>query len=159
MVVRRLLKIWILASALLGAVASAGARESLEKTLVNVDRSDTAVHGYDLVAYFTYRRPVKGVSQFTSTHRGVRYRFSSAQHKAAFDAEPAVFLPLFGGYCVLGVVGNRLMETQPDAFRFVDGRLVFLSDKAAAQRFDKDPVAALAKAEENWPALLQKKGK
>ena len=144
---------------LFAGLSSAVAREQAVKTLVNVDRSDLAVRGYDVVAYFTHRRPVKGVAQFTSVHRGVRYRFSSAQHKAAFDAEPAVFLPLFGGYCVLGVSGNRLLDAEPDVFRMVDGRLVFLSDRAAAQRFDKDPAAALAKAGENWPALLQKKGK
>lgn len=129
------------------------------KTLVNLDRSGLAVQGYDVVAYFTDGKPVKGSAQFTSTHGGGTYQFASAEHKAAFDKEPDKYAPQFGGYCAYGVSKGSLVKIEPDAFQIVNGRLLLQYDTGIRAKFSKDTAGNLAKADANWPGLLAKKGR
>ena len=83
-------------------VACALSTLALAKELQNLDRNGVAIQGYDPVAFFTDNRPVKGNAQFQSDYRGAKYYFASAEHKAAFDKEPAKYEPQFGGYCAYG---------------------------------------------------------
>jgi YHS domain-containing protein len=45
--------------------------------------------GYDAVAYFTQKKPVKGNPAIKSTYQGATYLFSSTANKTAFDKNPA----------------------------------------------------------------------
>lgn len=84
----------VMLSALSGIV---GAKE-----LHNLNREGVAIQGYDPVAFFTDNRAVQGSSQFQSQYDGAKYYFASAEHKGAFDKEPAKYEPQFGGYCAYG---------------------------------------------------------
>jgi YHS domain-containing protein len=141
-------------TSILGGTALAGS-----KTLINVDKSGVAVQGYDVVAYFTDGKPLKGSSQYTSTHGGGTYHFASAEHKAAFDKEPSKYAPQFGGYCAYAVSKNTTAKIEPDAFQIVDGRLLLQYDKSIRDKFSKDTAGNLVKADTNWPGLVEKKGK
>jgi YHS domain-containing protein len=129
------------------------------KTLINVDKSGLAVQGYDVVAYFTDGKPVKGAPQFTSSHGGGTYQFASAEHKAAFDKDPMKYAPQFGGFCAWAVSKNSTAKIEPDAFQVVNGRLLLQYDKSIRSKFNKDTTGNLAKADANWPGLVAKKGK
>jgi YHS domain-containing protein len=131
----------------------------LAKTLVNVDRSGVGIRGYDPVAYFTDGKAEKGFPQFSSTADGVTYLFTSADHKAAFDANPSKYEPRFGGYCAYGVSRGSLVEIDPSAFQIVNGELLLQYSKGIMVKFNKDAAANLQKADQNWPTLLEKKGK
>ena len=137
----------------------AGSAQAQSKMLLNLDKSDLAVQGYDVVAFFTDNKPVKGNPQFTSSNGGATYRFASAEHKAAFDKEPAKYVPQFGGYCAYGVSKGSLVSIEPDAFQVVGGRLLLQYDKGIRDKFNKDAAGNLTKADGNWPGLLAKKGK
>ncbi len=129
------------------------------KTLINVDKSGLAVQGYDVVAYFTDNAAVKGSAEFASTYGGGTYRFASTEHKAAFDKDPAKYAPQFGGFCAYAVSKNSTAKIEPDAFQIVDGRLLLQYDKGIRDKFNKDTAGNLAKADGNWPGLVEKKGK
>ena len=66
-----------------------------------------AVHGYDVVAYFTVGRPTVGNSKFSVVHNDATYRFASAAHRDAFKADPNKYLPQYGGFCAYGVAVGR----------------------------------------------------
>jgi len=129
------------------------------KTLVNVDRHGIGINGYDPVAYFTDAKAVKGNPAISSSADGVIYYFASPEHKAAFDANPAKYEPQFGGYCAYGLSRNSLVEIDPTAFQIVNGRLLLQYSKGILEKFNKDAVANLQKADQNWPLLVEKKGK
>jgi hypothetical protein len=59
----------------------------IAKTLLNVDSSGVATHGYDLVAFFADDHPVKGNQENQSVFNGAEYCFASAEHNEAFDCE------------------------------------------------------------------------
>jgi YHS domain-containing protein len=129
------------------------------KTLLNLDKTGVAIQGYDPVAFFTDHKPVKGRAEFARKHDGAIYLFSSKEHKDVFDKEPAKFKPVFGGYCAYGVSRNKLVEIDVDAFQIVDGRLILQYSKSVRNDFNKDTQGNLAKANANWPGLVENKGK
>ena len=129
------------------------------KTLQNLDRSGLAIQGYDPVAFFTDHKPVKGRPAITSTHNGATYWFASGEHKKLFDQAPAKYEPAFGGYCAYGVSRNKLVEVDVNAFQIVDGKLLLQYSKGIRDDFNEDTKGNLARADKNWPGLVEKKGK
>ena len=77
---RHLLTLATLALALVGATQRADAAEPPINTLKNsffASRTDTAINGYDTVAYFTDGKPVKGLDSFVTEWMGAKWKFSS----------------------------------------------------------------------------------
>jgi YHS domain-containing protein len=129
------------------------------RTLLNLDKTGLAIQGYDPVAFFTDRKPVKGKSEFAARHDRALYYFASQEHRDLFNGDPAKYEPSFGGYCAFGVSKGKLVEIDVDAFQIVDGRLLLQYSKGVRDDFNKDGKSNLAKAEANWPGLVEKKGK
>jgi YHS domain-containing protein len=129
------------------------------KTLLNLDKTGLAIQGYDPVAFFTDGKPVKGKPEFSARHNGALYYFASKEHRDGFKADPTKYEPVFGGYCAYGVSRNKLVEIDVDAFQIVDGQLLLQYSKGVRDDFNKDTKGNLSKAEANWPALVEKKGK
>ena len=129
------------------------------KTLLNLDKAGVAIQGYDLVAFFTDSKPVKGKPEVSSKHGGATYFFASKEHKELFDRDPAKYEPAYGGYCAYGVSKNKLAPIEVDAYQIVDGKLLLQYDKGIRDDFNKHQKANLTKAEANWPTLVEKKGK
>lgn len=129
------------------------------KTLENVDGNGIGIKGYDPVAYFTDGKAVKGDAQFQSQSDGVTYQFASAEHKQAFDADPAKYRPQFGGFCAWAVSRGYTATIDPNAFQIVDGRLLLQYSLGVRKDFSKDTAGNLKKADANWPAIVEKKGK
>jgi YHS domain-containing protein len=133
--------------------------QAADKSLLNLDKQGVAIQGYDPVAFFTLKSPVKGKTEFSSEFHGAKYLFHSAKSKAAFDATPAKYEPQFGGYCAYGVSKGKLIEIDVEAFQIVDDRLLLQYSKGVREDFNKDSAGNLKKADANWPKLLEKKGK
>lgn len=129
------------------------------KTLLNVDKAGLALQGYDPVGFATENKPVKGKPEFKSVRQGATYHFASAENKALFDNDPAKYEPAFGGFCAYGVSRNKLVGVDVDAFQIVEGRLLLQYSKGVRDDFNKDARGNLAKANQNWPGLVDKKGR
>ena len=129
------------------------------KSLLNLDKHGAAIQGYDPVAFFTDRKPVKGKPEFPARHNGAVYNFASKEHRDLFKADPAKYEPAFGGYCAFGVSKGKVVEIDVDAFQIVNGRLLLQYSKGVRDDFNKDTKGNLSKAEANWPVPVEKKGK
>ena len=111
------------------------------------------------VAFFTDNKPVKGKPEFVRIYKGATYQFASKEHRDLFAKDSAKYEPAFGGYCAYGLSKGKLVEIDVDAFQIVDGRLLLQYSKGVRDDFNKDTKGNLAKAEANWPGLVEKKGK
>ena len=129
------------------------------KALLNLDKAGVAIQGYDPVAFFTDAKPVKGDAKFPAKHNGAVYFFASKEHQAEFKQNPAKYEPSFGGYCAYGVSRGKLVEVDVEAFQIVNGRLLLQYSKGVRSDFNKDSKGNLTKADQNWPGLVEKKGK
>jgi YHS domain-containing protein len=74
------------------------AQAAMAQSPVNADGHGLAVKGYDVVAYFTMGKPVKGDSRYSYAWQGATWRFANARHLEAFQAVPAKYAPQYGGY-------------------------------------------------------------
>ena len=64
-----------------------------------IDRNTgLAISGFDPVAYFTDAQALPGKSEFEQVVAGTAWRFRNAGNRAAFLADPDVYMPRFGGY-------------------------------------------------------------
>lgn len=124
--------------------------------LLNVDQDGRAVLGHDVVAYWTDSKPVQGSARFQSRYRGATYLFASAEHKAAFDAEPAKYEPQFGGYCGYAASIDKLSPIDPAFWEILDGRLVLQHNQKAWDLWHEDLTGNLVKADANWPGLIER---
>ena len=120
---------------------------------VNKDRSEVAVRGYDVVAYFTDARPVEGRPEFEHQWQGARWRFDSAAHREVFAKSPERYAPQYGGFCAWAVSRNYTAPIDPQAWAIVDGRLFLNYSLGVQDTWSKDRAGNIAKADGNWPAL------
>lgn len=130
-----------------------------EKVLVNTDAMGVAVQGYDVVAYFTDGMPVKGTAEHESVYNGARYRFASKEHRDRFEQDPAKYEPQFGGYCAYAASINKVSPINPRYWSIEDGRLLLQHTQEAFDLFYKDAKGNLARADKNWPGLVERRGK
>jgi YHS domain-containing protein len=118
--------------------------------------SRVAVSGYDPVAYFTDGRPVRGTTEFRITHQGYEYRFASAEHLAAFRANPSRYLPQYGGYCAWAVSQGYTASADPTNWRIVDGKLYLNYNDEVQRRWEQDIPGFIRSANANWPSVLSR---
>jgi YHS domain-containing protein len=130
-----------------------------EKVLVNKDKSDFAVEGHDVVAFFTDHKAVKGDPKIQSDYKGARYAFASVDHKKLFDAEPAKYVPQYGGFCAYGMSRGYTAPVKIETWQIINGRLYLNYDLSVKEKFDKNQAEYLRKADINWPQVLEKEGK
>lgn len=112
--------------------------------------------GYDLVSYFTESKPVRGSGRYNVEYQGVTYLFSSEANKAAFEKDPAKYLPAYGGYCAYGVAKGKKFWADPTVWEIVDGTLYLNLDKSIQQEWDKDKPGYITQADSNWGSIKDK---
>ena len=106
--------------------------------------------GHDMVAYFTLGRHALGSPQIKTVHQGVTFRFISAEHKALFDADPAKYIPQYGGYCASGISYAIPWGGDAEAWRIIDGKLYMFGGDTSRASFELDLKRNLALADGYW---------
>jgi YHS domain-containing protein len=114
-----------------------------------------AVGGYDPVAYFTDHKPVPGKPYITSSWKGATWRFTSTEHRDAFEANPEKYAPQYGGYCAYAVAKGGTAKGDPKAWSIVDGKLYLNLSPAVQKLWEKDIPGYIKAADKNWPGVLE----
>lgn len=111
------------------------------------------IHGSDPVAFLNSGGPVAGLAEHAAVHDGVEYYFSTAETKAAFEADPAAFLPQNGGFCTLGITVRKKLDGDTRYADIVDGKLYLFVNAAVYAAYQEDKAGVIAKAASIWPEL------
>src|SRR5262249_23672962 len=85
-------------AALLLALASQPVRAAMTERIVTDPPRGLAMNGIDPVTYFTDAAPLFGRPDQEGRYGGVFWRFRNEGNKAAFMADPEVYMPRYGGY-------------------------------------------------------------
>ncbi|HZC36567.1 MAG TPA: YHS domain-containing (seleno)protein [Chthoniobacterales bacterium] len=120
---------------------------------VNVDSNGVILKGYDVVAYFTQQKPIKGSPKYQTTYEGAIYYFSSAEHLAAFKKNPSKYAPQFGGFCANSVKNMKLEDSDPTVYFILKGKLYVCSSPQAEKEFRSNEEEDVVTAERNWEQL------
>ncbi len=138
-------------------VLSVQSSQSVAKPRINtLGLRGVAIKGYDPVAYFRKGAPARGSKKFSLKHAGVEWRFSSAENKATFAANPAKYMPAYGGYCAYGVSRGYLVKIEPNAWAIRGGKLYLNYDRSVQRTWSRKPGTYIARANKKWPRLIGK---
>jgi YHS domain-containing protein len=152
--VAALLVMTVQATLTVGTTALAGIPGS--KSQINLDAHGVALGGYDPVAYFESGKPTRGIATISASYGGARYLFTSAAHRRIFLKNPRMYIPEFGGFCVVGTAFGEKVDVDPETGKVVKGKLYLNNSKRALDIFNKDQSGTISKAESNWPAVKDK---
>ena len=129
------------------------------KVLVNVDAHGVALEGHDPVAFFVDSAAVRGDSTHRATYGGATYWFASEAHRALFLADPARYVPQFGGYCAYGASRGYAAKVEIETWQVIDGKLYLNYDRGIQRRFNQNVAEYLRKAYANWPGIVANEGR
>lgn len=117
---------------------------------VSIDRAGLAIGGYDVVAYFTENRARAGTTEHFVVHQGSLWFFANAQNAAAFRAEPARYLPQFGGFCAGCLYSGHKVNGDPQHFAVIEGTLTLHSSAGLAQAWRTRAAELTPTARAQW---------
>lgn len=112
------------------------------------------LHGVDPVSMFDDQGAVVGDATHMMTHDGIDYYFATAKAKQAFEANPAAYLPQFGGFCAFGVFVGKKLDGDVRYADIVEGKLYLFVNAAILEKYRKDPQAVIAGANAKWPGIV-----
>jgi YHS domain-containing protein len=141
------------------AIACAMAVPAFAEDEVNVSNGLTldgvplALHGFDPVALSTLNTAARGSATHAVQHEGVSYYFASQISADTFKADPARYLPQYGGFCAFAVALGKKLDGDPRFADIVDGKLYLFVNQAVYEKYKADPQATITKAEEVWPTI------
>ena len=121
-----------------------------------VQESTTGVLGYDLVAYHTEGKAVRGDGNNLVVIDEVTYLFANEANKKAFEENPSKYLPAYGGYCAYGTSVGKKFVGDPEAWKIVDGTLYLNLDKKIQKIWFEDIPGNIEKANKHWPNIKDK---
>lgn len=144
----------LLSTALVLAAPAANAADELNVAPgLSAAGAPVALHGSDPVALLEYGTDQTGTAAHTSVHAGAAYYFTSADNKAAFDADPARFLPQNGGFCTFGVSVGKKFDGDPRYHSVIDGKLYVFLNEEIYNMYQQDKPGTISKAEDQWPKI------
>ena len=119
------------------------------------ERVPLAIKGYDPVAYFTDRKPVRGRPEFEYEWDEYVWRFSSAAHRELFKADPVRYAPQFGNFCAMALSMGQIVVANPENWLISDGKLYVFGKAAPAgpALFQQHLAENITKAKQNRPIL------
>ncbi len=120
-------------------------------TVKDRDGEDLMLLGHDPVAYFAVGKAIRGDPRLAFRHDGVTYYFATDEHRRRFVADPAAYVPRYGGFCASGAAYGVKLGSDPTEWRIVDGRLYVFGDVLGREYWLLDPRWNIEKADELWP--------
>jgi hypothetical protein len=143
-----------LAAALAAGLGHAGPTGAATTERVVVDRnSGLAISGFDPVAYFTDAAALQGKGEFEQVVAGAVWRFRSVGNRAAFMADPDVYMPRFGGYDPVDVARGVAVAGNPRLWVISGERLYLFYSEQTRDEFAGDSDRISATADGLWASV------
>ncbi|NEO87565.1 MAG: YHS domain-containing protein [Spirulina sp. SIO3F2] len=120
----------------------------------NINEAGLAIQGYDPVAYFS-DTAIAGDAEITSTYDDAIYRFTNAENKAKFDADPNQYAPQYGGFCAVAVSEGKTFPINPETYSVEAGKLYLFYNGSLGntkEQWVQDVAARKANADQHWQA-------
>ncbi len=121
---------------------------------VVVDRySGLAINGFDPVAYFVGAAAPAGKGDFEYAFAGAVWRFRNEGNRAAFMANPEVYMPRYGGYDPVGIALGVAVPGHPKLWTVWEKRLYLFYSADDQATFVPDAKRIITTADRKWPSV------
>mgnify|MGYP006066770147 CR=1 FL=1 len=142
--------------AVLGLTQVTSAQESSVRVATGYEISTVAAGGYDVVAYYSQGKPVRGSGDYVATFGDATYLFASKSNRDQFQKNPSQYVPAYGGYCAYGVAVGKKLVGDPEIWKIVDEVLYLNLNKNIQNTWNEDIPGNIVKADDNWPRIRSK---
>lgn len=115
-----------------------------------------ALNGYDAVSYFREKLAVKGDETIKTEYSNSTWYFRDSSNLKTFLKNPSRFVPQYGGFCAFGTRYGMLIESDPQVFAIVNRKLYFNLDTGVRNKWRRDLVENIEKADKKWEKLKLK---
>jgi hypothetical protein len=151
-------RVGLLCAAVLSAgLGFAGATGAEITEQIVIDRnSGLAISGFDPVAYFTDSRALPGKGEFEQVVAGAVWQFRSEGNRAAFAADPDVYMPRYGGYDPLGVARGVVVAGNPLLWVIRGQRLYLFYAPEGRDEFANESDRTITAADREWIIIHRK---
>ena len=93
------------------------------------EKDGLAIKGYDVVAFHTKSKSLKGADKFTYQWKDTRWLFSNQSNLEMFKADPEKYAPQYGGYCAFGTADGHKAPAETDTWTVINNKLYFNHNK------------------------------
>jgi YHS domain-containing protein len=111
---------------------------------------DSAIKGYDPVAYFQAGQAQKGNESFVFQWHGLTWYFSTKENRDLFATSPEKYAPQYDGYCAWAMSEGRKAQADPEVWKIVSGKLYLNCSRSAYEKWNRDIPDNINKADTNW---------
>lgn len=137
-----------------GAAASTQDGQSAPKgRQIFKTRDGLALRGYDVVAYFTDNRAVKGTTRFRHEWGSAVWLFSNSRNLQLFKRDPARYMPEYGGYGAFGITRGAIEDSDPNMFQLIDNKLYLHSNEERKTMFASNLERNIQFGNINWERI------
>jgi hypothetical protein len=126
---------------------------AITERVVTDPNSGLAISGFDPVAYFTESAAKLGNADLEFRYAGAIWRFRNEGNRSAFEEDPEIYMPRFGGYDPVGLARGVSVPGHP-LYWLVHGERLYLFYNAKARAaFAAEPERLNETAERRWPEI------
>lgn len=112
--------------------------------------NETAIDGYDTVAYFVSSKAVKADQPHVYNYKSLAWNFESQTNLEMFSSNPDAYTPAFGGFCAYELAEGDFVLSDPQYWYIHNGKLYLFKDEDAKTEWFRNIDTMLLKAEETW---------
>jgi YHS domain-containing protein len=114
------------------------------------NRDGIALKGFDVVAFHTLGKALKGQKDFTCNWFGVTWYFINEEHLRLFKEDPEKYAPQYGGYCAFGISRGYKAPTEMYTFTIYNERLFLNYSNYVKRRWLEQMKKHIEKSEDQW---------
>ncbi len=118
--------------------------------------NNTAIGGYDPVAYHLLGEHKKGNADFSILWKGAEWRFLSRENLDLFEIDPDVYAPIFGGFCANAMSQGKKVRGNPKIWRIYKDNLYLFYSRSGRDSWDLDTDNKIQLAINFWKELQYK---
>ena len=122
-------------------------------SIIYMKDANTALEGYDTVAYFESNKAVEGSPEWKTVYKEAEWLFSSEYNLNLFLGDPDRFAPAYGGYCAWAMNDGDLAPGRPNLWDIIDDRLYLNYSKSTRKKFLADINSMIRNADSKWPQV------
>lgn len=120
------------------------------------EKDGMAIKGYDVVAFHTDAKAIKGSQTFTYRWKDTNWLFENQAHLDMFKKDPEKYAPQYGGYCAYGTADGHKAPTETDTWTVKDEKLYFNYNKKVQENWKKNIPGYVEKADKHWVDIKNK---
>ncbi len=139
---------------LMSVISGAQMAQAEEPYIFTQKNNNYGAGGYDVVAYFTDKKPMEGKQDYQTEWKGAMWLFSSAENLEMFSKNPEQYAPQYGGYCSWAMAKGDLAKGDPKRWKVVDDKLYLNYNWSIQKLWERDIAGMIERGDAQWPNVL-----